>query len=119
MIQKFSNLIPIDKNGVHLVKVFHLYNGFSRKTSSIGDFVKVSIKNVKPNNFLFKKMKLKSFIIRLKFHKFKKDSSSFFFFENNLILLKKRLSTYGSKVYGPILKNINRRKLQSSFIKIL
>jgi ribosomal protein L14 len=50
MIQKNSIIIPCDKSGVQLVKVFHLYKGFFRKNSFVGDFIKVSVKETKPNN---------------------------------------------------------------------
>ena len=55
MILKNTYLIPCDKSGVQIIKVFHLYKGFFRKKSSIGDFLKVSVKESKPNNRIFKK----------------------------------------------------------------
>lgn len=119
MILKNTYLIPCDKSGVQLVKVFHLYKGFFRKKSTIGDFVKVSVKESKPNNWILKKTKLKSLIIRTnKFNK-RLDSSIFFFFNNNNILLKKRTSSYGKRMIGPILKELNRKKVLVSFKKIL
>lgn len=51
--------MPADKCGVDVVKVFHLYQGFSRKCSFVGDFVKVSVKKVVPGNIIKKKTKLK------------------------------------------------------------
>jgi ribosomal protein L14 len=49
MIQKNSQVVPVDKCGVWLIRVFHVY-GKLRKTSIIGDFVKSSIRQTKPNN---------------------------------------------------------------------
>ena len=43
MIIKNSFLTPVDKNGVWLVKVFHLYGGFLKKFSSSGSFLKISV----------------------------------------------------------------------------
>jgi large subunit ribosomal protein L14 len=119
MVQKNSILIPSDNNGVQVVKVFHLYNGFSRKIAYFGNFVKVSVKVIKPESLLLKKAKPKGLIIRTKYPIFKKDGSCFQFPENNAVLLKKRTTSFGKRIYGPILRIIKRRKLLTSFSKIL
>jgi hypothetical protein len=49
MILKGTYLIPIDKNGVWWVSVFHLYSGFFRKFCKVGGFVKTSVKILKTN----------------------------------------------------------------------
>jgi len=119
MVQKSSTLIPGDKSGVQIVKVFHLYKGFSRKIAYFGDFVKVSVKEVKVGSALLKKAKPKGLIIRTKNQIFKNDGSFIKFTANNVILLKKRTTSFGKRMYGPILKNIKRKKLIASFSKIL
>nr|YP_010632210.1 ribosomal protein L14 [Cryptocaryon irritans]WBP62326.1 ribosomal protein L14 [Cryptocaryon irritans] len=119
MVKKGSYLIPCDKSGVKLVRVFHLYKGFNRKTSFLGDFVKVSVRDVKFGSPLRKKAKLKAFLIRTKNWTKKCDGSIIKFKVNNAILLKKRTTSVGKRITGPILKLIKRRKLLSSFSKIL
>ncbi len=119
MLQKYSILIPCDKSGVQLVKIFHLYKGFFRKQAYIGDFVKISVKETRPNNWLSKKSKLKGILIRSKKFKKRVDGSLFFFKSNNLILLKKRTASYGKRMIGSILKEIFRKKILISFKKIL
>jgi ribosomal protein L14 len=64
MVQKESTLIPIDKCGVWFTKIFHLYGGSRRKVSNINNFVKVSVKQTKPNNWVKKKNKVKSYSIK-------------------------------------------------------
>jgi ribosomal protein L14 len=119
MIQKNSYLIPCDKSGVYLTKVFHLYKGFNRKISYFGDFVKITIKKTKPLNALSKKMKLKALLVRLKTIEFKNDRSFCRFNLNNNILLKKRTTSHGKRMMGPILKHLNRKKILLSFSKVL
>lgn len=119
MIKKNSILLPSDKSGVQIVKVFHLYTGFSRKTAYFGNFVKASVKNIKPGSLLLKKAKPKGLIIRTKYKINKNDGSFFKFNLNNVILLKKRTTSFGKRMFGPILKNIRRKKLVSSFSRIL
>ena len=91
MIQKSSILIPSDKCGVFTVNTFHLYKGFSRKFSKFGDYIKVSVRKTKPENFLKKKVKRKALIIRTKKNVLFCDEASIRFDYNSVILLKKRL----------------------------
>lgn len=108
-------MVPADKCGVEFVKVFHLYRGFFRKKAQSGDFVKVSVRQTLPDNWVKKKTKLKGIVIRTRFRSFKLDGSTFFFNENNLVLLKKRLTTKGKELIGPITRSIKRKKFVNSF----
>lgn len=119
MLQKFSYLIPADKCGVWWVSIFHLYGGSSRKSSSLGDFVKVSVKKTRPENWLKKKTKLKGMIVRSKKEIFKTDGSSIKFFTNNIVLFKKRTTPQGKVIFGPTIKSINRKKFLTSFPGVL
>jgi len=95
MLQKYSYVVPCDKCGVLWVSIFHLYSGFSRKVSTIGEFVKVSVKVIEPENWIKKKSKLKGVIVRTKKKKYKIDGSAFSFYDNNLVLLKKKINPVG------------------------
>lgn len=70
MIKKHTYLIPSDRCGVWWVSVFHLYKGSFRKTAYVGDFVKVSVKITKPNNWI--KKKIKRNINKIKKRRYKK-----------------------------------------------
>jgi ribosomal protein L14 len=115
MIQKSTILIPSDKNGVLTVNVFHLYKGFSRRTSYFGDFVKVSIRKTKPDNTLVKKSKKKSIIVRTTKGITLGDGSSVRYNYNSVIVLKKRLTPEGKEIYGPITRKLKKKKFLSSF----
>ena len=119
MIQKQTYVSPADRCGVWWASVFHLYKGSYRKISFAGDFVKVSIKLTRPQNWLKKKTKLKGIIIRTKKEIHKIDGSFVRFNNNNVVLLKRRLTPMGKSIYGPIVKNINRKKFISSFSGVL
>jgi ribosomal protein L14 len=91
LIQKESFLIPSDKTGVFYVKTFHLYYGFSRKSSRVGFFVKVSVRSRKPDSILRKKKKLKSLFTCSRYFSKKLDGSLFLYYENNVVLIKKKI----------------------------
>ena len=119
MIYKQSYLIPADRCGVFWVKVFHLYGGWYRKVSYVGNFVKVSVRDTRTNNKLKKKTKITGVIIRVKKETFKSDKTFLKFKKNNVILLKRRMTPKGKEIMGPILWIIRRRKFRASFPKIL
>lgn len=108
-------MIPADKCGVEFVRVFHLYKGFYRKSSFNGDFVKISVRKTLPDNWVKKKTKLKGIIVRTRYKSKKIDGSTFFFNENNLVLLKKRLTTKGKEIIGPVVRSIKRKKFVNAF----
>ena len=115
MVQKGSILVPSDKCGVLTVNTFHLYNGFKRRFSKFGEYIKVSIRKTKPDNILTKKSKRKAIIIRLKKGLSIVDGSFVRFDYNSVILLKKRLTPEGKEIFGPIVRNFKKKKFLSSF----
>lgn len=115
MIQKNSIIKPVDNCGVLKTNVFHLYKGSKGRLAFVGDFLKVSCREVVPENSIKKKSKHRSILIRTKYNVFKKDGSFVKFYKNSLILLKKRLTPRGANIRGPIPRNINRKKFISSF----
>jgi large subunit ribosomal protein L14 len=115
MVQKNSILIPSDKCGVLTVNTFHLYNGFKKKFSRFGEYIKVSIRKTKPDNTLVKKSKRKAILVRLKKELFIVDGTYVRFDYNSVILLKKRLTPEGKEIFGPIVRNFKKKKFLSSF----
>ena len=119
MIIKGSYLIPMDKNGVWLVRTFHLYGGFYKKFSLVGDFIKISVKKIKLNALVLKKSKLKSLIIQTKKLQKKNDNSFFKFKNNSCVLLKRRLTPVGREIIGPAPSYIFRKRFLFSFAGII
>ena len=119
MIQKNTYIIPSDKTGVLVVKVFHLYKGFFFLLSSIGDIVKVSVLTTKPDNWLVKKTKLNLIIVNTTKEIRKKDNSYLRFQYNTGVLLKNRLTSKSKEVIGPAVFQLKRRKFLKSFSGVL
>lgn len=119
MIKKFTGMDVSDNSNVVWVSVFHLYFGFNRKTAYCGNFVKVSVRKLRPESWLRRKTKVKAIIIRVKKEQIKCDGSWIKFRRNSSILLKKRLNTHGHRLFGPITFNVRREKFANSFIGIV
>ena len=119
MIQKGYILIPSDNSGVLKTRVFHIYKGAKGRIGFIGDFFKVSAREVLPENPVIKKSKHKTILIRSVYRNSRKDGSYVIFDENSSILLKKRLTPRSTLLKGPISQNIRRKKFLSSFTKVV
>jgi len=119
LIQKESYLRNIDKSGVLFVNTFHLYKGFNRRQSFVGNFIKISVRNNKPDAFLKKKSKSVALFVKSKFISNKLDGSKNLFFENNCILLKRKLVLRSKDIIGPGDRKIMRRKLLYKFPGII
>ena len=115
MVQKGTYVSPADSCGVTWAKVFHLSYGFDRRVAKTGNFIKVSIKETKPDNWLAKKSKVKGIVVRTKKELSKLDGTTIKFKTNSVILLKKRMNSYGSRLLGPVPSTIRRRKFLNSF----
>jgi large subunit ribosomal protein L14 len=115
MVQKNTIVVPSDKCGVLTANTFHLYNGFKRKFSKFGEYIKVSVRKTKPENILTKKSKRKAIIIRIKKNLLIVDGSYIRFDYNSIVLLKKRLTPEGKEIFGPIVRNFKKKKFLSSF----
>lgn len=119
LIQKGTILTTGDNSGVLKTRVFHVYKGAKGRIGFVGDFLKVSAREVLPENPIPKKSKHKAITIRTSYKNLRLDGSFIFFNKNVLILLKKRLTPKSTLLRGSISKNIRRKKFISSFTKII
>lgn len=119
MIQKKTFVYPIDKSGVLLGNVFHVYRGGQKKISCVGDFVKISVRKAKPEIKLKKKSKVKALIARTKYYSSKLDGSGVYFYENSVVLIKRKLIMRSKEFIAPADWNIRRKRIIYKFPGIL
>jgi ribosomal protein L14 len=119
MIQKSTIVALADKSGALTANVFHIYNGARKKIAKIGNFVKVSIRQLDVNARVKKKNKFISIFIKSTFRYTKLDGSTIYSDTNTVVLLKKRLTPVGKEIYGPVYKLVNRKKFINSFPGII
>lgn len=115
MLQKSSHTLVSDRCGVWEVQVFHVYKGSWHRAARAGNFVKISIRRTKPNNWLKKGKKSKAIVVRTRFKTIKADGSYLRFSTNSVVLLKKRMTPRGKELLGPITYGFRRKKFVSSF----
>lgn len=117
MIQNETNLVVADNSGAQSVRVFRLLGGSKRKSSSIGDIVICAVKQAIPNAKVKKGDVVKGVIIRVKKSYQRKDGSTIRFDDNAIVLLNDDLSPKGTRVFGPVAREL--RDKGEGFMKII
>ena len=106
MIHNETNLVVADNSGARSVRVFRLYGGSHRKTSSIGDVVLCAVKDAIPNGKVKKSDVVKGVIVRVKRAIIRKDGSSISFDDNAVVLIDKDGNPLGTRVFGPVAREL-------------
>lgn len=119
MIQQQTILKVSDNSGAKTVKCIKVLGGFKKKYAKIGDIIVVSVQQLrntsKKTSKVLKGMVFRALVIRSKI-KYKKKDGSFIYLQNNTaILLNKQGNPIGTRILGPITKNLKKKK----FMKII
>lgn len=122
MILKLTVMNIADASGLKIVKIFHLYGGFWRKSTKIGNYCKGSVKSVKKrkkNNILKKVFRrgniVKTYVVRQRYTIQRVDSSSIKFFDNANLMMKKKNVFQSKYLIGPGVMELSRKKYLSIF----
>jgi large subunit ribosomal protein L14 len=115
MIQMQSKLEVADNSGARSVMCIKVLGGSKRRYASIGDVIKVSIKNAIANGKAKKGDVYNAVVVRTKSGVRRPDGSKIKFDNNAAVLLNAKLEPIGSRIFGPV-----TRELRSSrFMKII
>ena len=109
MIYKQSTLMICDNSGAKLVRVFHLYRyPSSQKYSCNGDVVLGSVIKYKAHKKMVKKQICKVLLTTSKQNRFRKNGNLVRFDKNGGVVLLKNDKLLGTRVFGPVSKDIRR-----------
>lgn len=110
MIKFETKLKIIDNSGAKVAVCIKLLGGSKRQTSSIGDLIVVAVKNALPRRKVKKGDVCKALIVRTKKEKHRCDGISFRFDDNAAILLNNQLVPIGTRIFGPVTRELRRKK---------
>jgi large subunit ribosomal protein L14 len=115
MIQMQTKLQVADNSGAKEVQCIKVLGGSKRRTASVGDIIKVSIKEALPNSKVKKGDVADAVIVRTK-HKIRRvDGSYIRFDENSAVLVNKNKEPIGTRIFGPVARELRAK----AFIKIV
>ncbi len=112
MIQPETKLKVADNTGAKLVECIRVLGGTKRRYAQIGDIIVVAVKEANPKGAVKKKAVEKAVVVRQvkTFHR--KDGSSIRFDENAVVILDKDKQPKGTRVFGPIARELRERGYQ-------
>lgn len=109
MIQPFSILNVADNSGAKKIMCIRCLGGSVRKFANIGDVIVASVKKADPDGKVKKGDVVMAVIVRTKQPVQRADGSVIRFDENAAVLIDKQKVTRGTRVFGPIARELRAK----------
>lgn len=117
MIQQQTILKVSDNSGAKTAKCIKVLDGFKKKYAKLGDFIIISVQQLRNKSKKTSKVKkgevCKALIIRTK-KPFDKNNTGLrlCFNENSVVLINKQGNPLGTRIIGPLSKKLKNKKFQ-------
>lgn len=112
MIQQESRMLVADNSGAKEVLVIRVLGGTGKRYATVGDTVVVSIKSAIPSGEVKKGSVSKAVVVRTK-KEVRRDDGSYIRFEDNAcVLLNNAGEMRGTRVFGPIARELRRSNMK-------
>ena len=115
MIQMQSMLDAADNSGARRLMCVKVLGGSKRRYANVGDVIKVSIKEAIPRGKVKKGEVYNAVVVRTRKGVRRDDGSLIRFDGNAAVLLNAQLQPVGTRIFGPVTRELRGRK----FMKIV
>jgi len=115
MIQMQSILDVADNTGARTVMCIKVLGGSHRRYASVGDIIKVSIKDAAPRGRVKKGDVYNAVVVRTAKGVRRPDGSLIKFDGNAAVLLNNKLEPIGTRIFGPVTRELRTER----FMKIV
>jgi len=115
MIQMRTMLNAADNSGARTLMCIKVLGGTRRRYATVGDVIKVSVKDAIPRGKVKKGEVYDAVVVRTKFGVRRPDGSLIRFDGNAAVLLTNKLEPIGTRIFGPVTREL--RNVQ--FMKII
>ncbi len=115
MIQLQSMLAVADNSGAKTVMCIKVLGGSKRRYASVGDVIKVSVKDAIPRGKVKKGEVYDAVVVRTRRGVRRADGSLIKFDGNAAVLLTNKLEPIGTRIFGPVTRELRT----SQFMKII
>jgi len=115
MIQMQSVLDVADNTGARSVMCIKVLGGSHRRYASVGDIIKVSIRDAAPRGRVKKGDVYNAVVVRTAKGVRRPDGSLIRFDGNAAVLLNNKLEPIGTRIFGPVTRELRTEK----FMKIV
>jgi large subunit ribosomal protein L14 len=115
MIQTESMLDVADNSGAKRVQCIKVLGGSHRRYASVGDIIKVTVKEAIPRGKVKKGQVLNAVVVRTRKGVRRPDGSIIRFDTNSAVLLNANSAPIGTRIFGPVTRELRSEK----FMKII
>lgn len=115
MIQTQSYLDVADNSGARRVMCIKVLGGSHRRYATVGDVIKVTVKEAIPRGKVKKGQVMKAVVVRTKKGVRRQDGSLIKFDDNAAVLLNNAEAPVGTRIFGPVTRELRGEK----FMKII
>ena len=115
MIQVQSTLSAADNSGAKEVMCIKVLGGSKRRYASIGDVIKVTVKDAIPRGKVKKGEVYNAVVVRTAKGVRRSDGSLIRFDGNAAVLLNNKLEPIGTRIFGPVTRELRSER----FMKIV
>ncbi|AWX70264.1 50S ribosomal protein L14 [Mycoplasmopsis anatis] len=109
MLIELSRANVADNSGAKEIGVIRILGGSKKKVAKIGDIVVCSVKKAIPNGGVKAGQVVKAVVVRSRYGIKRSNGSYIRFDDNAVVLLKEDLSPRGTRVFGPVAREIRER----------
>ena len=117
MIQVQTELMVADNTGAKKVECIKVLGGSKRRYASIGDIIKVSVKEAIPKGKVKKGSVHNAVVVRVKKGIHRNDGSKVKFDNNAAVLTDEKGEPIGTRIFGPVTREL-RLKGQTKIISL-
>ncbi|KND57133.1 LSU ribosomal protein L14p (L23e) [Candidatus Paraburkholderia schumanniana] len=115
MIQTETRLEVADNTGAREVMCIKVLGGSKRRYASIGDIIKVTVKEATPRGRVKKGEIYNAVVVRMAKGVRRQDGSLIKFDGNAAVLLNTKLEPIGTRIFGPVTRELRSER----FMKIV
>ena len=115
MIQMQTTLDAADNSGARRLMCVKVLGGSKRRYASVGDIIKVSVKEAIPRGKVKKGEMYNAVVVRTRKGIRRSDGSVIRFDSNAAVLLNNQLQPVGTRIFGPVTRELRGEK----FMKII
>jgi large subunit ribosomal protein L14 len=115
MIQMRTLLAAADNSGARSLMCIKVLGGSKRRYASVGDVIKVSVKDAIPRGKVKKGEVYDAVVVRTRHGVRRADGSLIRFDGNAAVLLTNKLEPIGTRIFGPVTRELR----STQFMKII
>jgi len=109
MIQMRTMLVVADNSGAKKVQMILPIGGSTGKTATVGDRIKVTVKEAAPDGAVKKGKVYNAVVVRTRKEIRRKDGTYIRFDDNAAVLVKEDGTPIGTRVFGPVARELREK----------